>query len=242
MSNGSESTEPGSSSADWGSFYVELGETATSDDAKHLISDTTRSTDELLTQARDLIKTFQESDEFQNVPLWFLKFNGCLDKVFTAMLDTASECGGDAGLRYVASAICTCQVGYQKSDLKTTLQQMKTLGLTWFAHLLWLFKVSSSYSRLPRAAVASNIAQQAIPTRRGTELDLSDAPSSNRTRIMREQVLRRQNYQCPVTGVGQRDLCGRAGHQRIPTTTLCAPGDLYTQYYDERTKNGSWTK
>ncbi|KAK0440432.1 uncharacterized protein EV420DRAFT_1485995 [Desarmillaria tabescens] len=229
MSNGSESTEPGSSSADWGSFYVELGETATSDDAKHLISDTTRSTDELLTQARDLIKTFQESDEFQNVPLWFLKFNGCLDKVFTAMLDTASECGGDAGLRYVASAICTCEVGYRKSDLKTTLQQMKTLGFMWFAHLLWPFKVSSSYSRLPRAAVASNIAQQAIPTRRETELDLSDAPSS----FAPPKLPMPRNW---------RDLCGRAGHQRIPTATLCAPGDLYAQYYDERTKNGSWTK
>jgi hypothetical protein len=55
-----------------------------------------------------------------------------LDKVMTAMLAYAGECGGDRGKTYVASAILTC------SKEEDVVGALAALGTIWLTHLLFI--------------------------------------------------------------------------------------------------------
>ncbi|KAK0460095.1 uncharacterized protein EV420DRAFT_1641432 [Desarmillaria tabescens] len=200
LSGYDSSSDSDSSTVSSGSFYLELGKTASIEDARRLIENHNYSTEKLVNQARRLVETFETSEpELRTVPTWFLRFNGRLEALFRAMLDTADECGGPAGLRYVVSAICACQVGSKSSDIQATIRGMTALGLTWFAHLLWPFKISSSYSLLPPDA-PDNVAPQAIPTR-GVLISICLKPPL----LILQKVLLRQNYRCALTGTPKID-------------------------------------
>ncbi|KAK0440431.1 uncharacterized protein EV420DRAFT_1134564 [Desarmillaria tabescens] len=103
-------------------------------------------------------------------------------------------CGGDRGLRYVSSAIYTCK---RNLDTSTT-HCISQLALAWFAYFLWPFKAFNWYSIL--------VVQ---------ETDKDELPSP--LYELRQQLLRQQNYRCPITGVVEM------GHPKLPgdmTSTL----------------------
>jgi len=91
---------------------------------------------ELMIRAEKLVEKLSDSEEFNKLPRGSPQTNLKLDRVLTAMLFHAYDCGGEGGKRYTASAICACG----SNDDDTTLRYLQSLGTTWVSHLLFVCK------------------------------------------------------------------------------------------------------
>ena len=104
-------------------------------DVKDII-DGPKSLEELVIRAEKLVAKLSSSEEFNKLPPGSPQTNLKLDRVLTAMLFHACDCGGEGGKRYTASAICACA----SNDVDKTLPYLQSLGTTWVSHLLFVCK------------------------------------------------------------------------------------------------------
>ena len=91
---------------------------------------------DLMIRAQKLVAKLSSSEEFNKLPPGSPQTNLKLDRVLTAMLSHAFDCGGENSKRYTASAICACG----SKDDNTTLLYLQSLGSTWVSHLLFVCK------------------------------------------------------------------------------------------------------
>jgi hypothetical protein len=94
-------------------------------------------TDALVELATTLIANLAANDEHNN----FRFSNSTLELhgVLREMLAHAQDCGGAAGRRYTAAAICSCAVGDDPTS-EGTLEMLADLARTWVSHLLFICK------------------------------------------------------------------------------------------------------
>jgi len=92
-------------------------------DLQELVCDAEKIINEKFTPHPQHIYIYQKNDK---------KVSVNFDKVMSAMLENAKECGGDDAKRYVASAIVACS---RREDVVETLA---ALGVTWLTHLLFI--------------------------------------------------------------------------------------------------------
>lgn len=104
-----------------------------------------------------------------------------LDKVMTAMLACADECGGKDGTRYVAGAVVACVKAGE--DLEGIVGALRALGITWVTHLLFIFKTTGGHGNQHN----DQPSQVATPTLDQTAVYLG------------EGVILRDGYTCILT-------------------------------------------
>ncbi|TDL22561.1 hypothetical protein BD410DRAFT_748283 [Rickenella mellea] len=109
-----------------------------------------------------------------------------LDAVMSAILTHAEECGGEHGLRYVASVIVACS---QKESDADVVKALAAVGTTWLTHLLFIFKTSRSHESQPN----KDPHELATPT-------LENTASHVGGDSFQEDVLKRDGYTCVLTG------------------------------------------
>ncbi|KAF9512265.1 hypothetical protein BS47DRAFT_1394394 [Hydnum rufescens UP504] len=152
---------------------------------------------QLVDRAERLVKKLSSSDEFNKLPPNGPKSDLMLDRVLTAMLSSAYACGGEGGVRYTAAAIYACR--YEDSEM--TLRYLQSLGTTWVSHLLFVLRGNASH----KTQLNSTPSEQATPTWDRTAVELEAGAPENReaNRILNTtvQVLKRDGYQCVVTGL-----------------------------------------
>ncbi|KAF5319243.1 hypothetical protein D9619_008706 [Psilocybe cf. subviscida] len=138
--------------------------------------------------------TYKKKDEETSVQL---------DKVMTAMLAFAEECGGQSGKRYVASAICCC------SEDEDVVGALAALGTTWLTHFLFVFRASRGHpnqlNQTPSEVETPTVDQSAI---------------GNRKISFADDVIKRDGYACILTR--SQDLAHPNPVEEIFTTSLVA--------------------
>ncbi|KAK7690767.1 hypothetical protein QCA50_005866 [Cerrena zonata] len=158
-------------------------------------------TDELIQVASQFIDTFSTTEENN---FTHHKTNICLDRVMTAMMFHAEGAGGERSQRYVAAAIVAAG-----SD---TTDRVRNLAITWLTHFLYVFKAGGSHRR----HLNKTPSRDATPT--AFDIDtLSLEGAGNRRGSFRDDVLRRDGYECVVTGVKD---CGHPLAKEVPTIEL----------------------
>ncbi|RDB17618.1 hypothetical protein Hypma_001069 [Hypsizygus marmoreus] len=166
-------------------------------EAVHSVETGSSSTEALVEIAKSLIETLATSDKD------VYEFGGSkltLHPVLCEMLSHAHICGGSKGTRSTASRITACiQDGDPTSE--ATIGMLYNLATTWVSHFLYIFKSSRSHSTQPNKEPSETATPSRTDTKKHLKVGLTPG---NRRAGFRDDILKRDGYQCIVTGV--RDL------------------------------------
>ncbi|KAF9512270.1 hypothetical protein BS47DRAFT_1363277 [Hydnum rufescens UP504] len=164
---------------------------------------------QLVDRAEKLVENLSSSSKFNKLPPNGPKSDLMLDRVLRAMLSSAYTCGGEGGMRYAAAAIYACRY----EDNQMTLRYLQSLGPPGFL-------ICSSSGSASHRTQMNSTPEQATPTWDRTAVELEAGAPENRedkfraaasamphlfkrSRILNiiVQVLKRDGYQCVVTGL-----------------------------------------